>query len=300
MCKVAHVIHYIVLSQNFHFCCFRAMAYIWPWNSVQSCLFSQRSEVEQLLLVSDMLATWMYIVMYWAMSAGNRGKLSRLLRQFTPYVWTEFDWRPTSSLTRWFSMLMIIAMVSCSLSMWFCLHHCEIEWECCVLLLLYLSQNCWFTNMMSEIANYHVEYVWISFVWSKELYKVMERYFCSESSDSELHITGEILWSWVSMHVFLIGIQCALCLLVAVLSGWVEHFYTEVCTVDPSATLPLPWSSCVLAILGCSHHAWNIPVPWRPVSICQQDGFESLCFKNKFLGLPMVLFFLMIFRSYKM
>jgi len=45
----------------------------------------------------------------------DRGKLSRLLRQFTPYVWTEFDWRPTSSLNRWFSMLIIIAMVSCTL-----------------------------------------------------------------------------------------------------------------------------------------------------------------------------------------
>jgi len=42
----------------------------------------------------------------------DRGKLVRLMRQFTPYVWTEFDWRPTSSLTRWFSMLFIIFMVS--------------------------------------------------------------------------------------------------------------------------------------------------------------------------------------------
>jgi len=25
MCKLAHVIRYTVLSQNFHFCCFRAM-----------------------------------------------------------------------------------------------------------------------------------------------------------------------------------------------------------------------------------------------------------------------------------
>jgi phosphatidylserine synthase 2 len=39
-----------------------------------------------------------------------RGKINRVLRQFTPYVWTEFDWRPTSSIKRWFSMLLIIAM----------------------------------------------------------------------------------------------------------------------------------------------------------------------------------------------
>jgi len=31
MCNLAHVIRYSVLSQNFHFCCFRAMA-IRLWN----------------------------------------------------------------------------------------------------------------------------------------------------------------------------------------------------------------------------------------------------------------------------
>ena len=40
MCKLAHVIRYTVLSQNFHFCCFRAMAYIRLWNWVQFCLFN--------------------------------------------------------------------------------------------------------------------------------------------------------------------------------------------------------------------------------------------------------------------
>lgn len=38
-----------------------------------------------------------------------RGKLTRILKQFTPYVWTEFDWRPASSLKRWLSMLCIVA-----------------------------------------------------------------------------------------------------------------------------------------------------------------------------------------------
>jgi len=40
MCKLAHVIRYTVLSQYFHFCCFRAMAYIRLWNWVQFCLFN--------------------------------------------------------------------------------------------------------------------------------------------------------------------------------------------------------------------------------------------------------------------
>jgi len=40
MCKLAHVIRYTVLSHNFHFCCFRAIAYIRMWNWVQFCLFN--------------------------------------------------------------------------------------------------------------------------------------------------------------------------------------------------------------------------------------------------------------------
>lgn len=75
-------------------------------------------------LLSCIVIAWqtnvnMFSCWYWVMSAGYRGKLSRLLRQFTPYVWTEFNWRPTESLTRWFSMLFIIGIVSHSL--WCCL-----------------------------------------------------------------------------------------------------------------------------------------------------------------------------------
>jgi len=35
MCKLAHMIRYSVLTQNFHFCCFRAMACIRLWNWLQ-------------------------------------------------------------------------------------------------------------------------------------------------------------------------------------------------------------------------------------------------------------------------
>nr|XP_027237715.1 phosphatidylserine synthase 2-like [Penaeus vannamei] len=39
-----------------------------------------------------------------------RGKLRRIIAQFGPYVWVDFDWKPLSSLGRWFSMLGIIAV----------------------------------------------------------------------------------------------------------------------------------------------------------------------------------------------
>ncbi|PVD33310.1 hypothetical protein C0Q70_04563 [Pomacea canaliculata] len=38
------------------------------------------------------------------------GKLKRLAAQFTPYSWTDFDWKPTSSLKRWMAMLAVIAI----------------------------------------------------------------------------------------------------------------------------------------------------------------------------------------------
>ena len=35
----------------------------------------------------------------------------RVLGQFTPHDWLEFDWRPTSSLKRWLAMLLITCML---------------------------------------------------------------------------------------------------------------------------------------------------------------------------------------------
>ncbi|XP_076053247.1 phosphatidylserine synthase 2-like isoform X3 [Oratosquilla oratoria] len=39
-----------------------------------------------------------------------RGKLRRIIAQFGPYTWVDFDWQPLSSLRRWFYMLAIIAI----------------------------------------------------------------------------------------------------------------------------------------------------------------------------------------------
>ncbi|KAJ8299437.1 hypothetical protein KUTeg_023497 [Tegillarca granosa] len=39
-----------------------------------------------------------------------RGKMKRFALQFTPHSWTDFDWKPTSSLKRWFAMLGVIAV----------------------------------------------------------------------------------------------------------------------------------------------------------------------------------------------
>ena len=41
-----------------------------------------------------------------------REKLQRLAAQFTPYSWTDFQWKPTLSLKRWLAMLCVIVMVS--------------------------------------------------------------------------------------------------------------------------------------------------------------------------------------------
>ncbi|KAK7099328.1 hypothetical protein V1264_003479 [Littorina saxatilis] len=39
------------------------------------------------------------------------GRLKRLAAQFTPYSWTDFDWKPSTSLKRWMAMLALIAIV---------------------------------------------------------------------------------------------------------------------------------------------------------------------------------------------
>ena len=37
-----------------------------------------------------------------------KGKIQRIINQFSPYDWTEYDWRPTSSLKRWlFAIFMV-------------------------------------------------------------------------------------------------------------------------------------------------------------------------------------------------
>jgi phosphatidylserine synthase 2 len=38
------------------------------------------------------------------------GMLKRMAQQFTPYSWTDYDWKPTSSLKRWLSMLCVISI----------------------------------------------------------------------------------------------------------------------------------------------------------------------------------------------
>lgn len=41
-----------------------------------------------------------------------RGKLKRMIAQFGPYDWIQFEWRPLSSLGRWCATLGIVFIVS--------------------------------------------------------------------------------------------------------------------------------------------------------------------------------------------
>lgn len=41
--------------------------------------------------------------------------MKRVALQFTPYSWTDFNWKPTSSLLRWFATLGIFVIVSVTL-----------------------------------------------------------------------------------------------------------------------------------------------------------------------------------------
>ncbi|KAF7233697.1 hypothetical protein EG68_10052 [Paragonimus skrjabini miyazakii] len=46
----------------------------------------------------------------WKIS-GYKGKLHRVLLQFTPHRWTDFDWRPTGSLKRWLGTLGLCVII---------------------------------------------------------------------------------------------------------------------------------------------------------------------------------------------
>lgn len=40
-----------------------------------------------------------------------RGKMKRIVFQFTPYSWVKFEWKPASSLRRWLAVCGIIFVV---------------------------------------------------------------------------------------------------------------------------------------------------------------------------------------------
>lgn len=42
--------------------------------------------------------------------SGYRGKMKRIALQFTPYSWTDFNWKPLSSFKRWVAVLCIIGI----------------------------------------------------------------------------------------------------------------------------------------------------------------------------------------------
>ena len=42
---------------------------------------------------------------------GNRGKIQRILSQFTPHSWTKFDWGYTEDVKRWFMVILVCACI---------------------------------------------------------------------------------------------------------------------------------------------------------------------------------------------
>ena len=44
-----------------------------------------------------------------------RGKLKRIVAQFGPHSWVQFDWRPFSSFDRWIATILIVITVSFSI-----------------------------------------------------------------------------------------------------------------------------------------------------------------------------------------
>lgn len=47
----------------------------------------------------------------WLFCFFSRGKMKRIVFQFTPYSWVKFEWKPASSLRRWLAVCGIIFVV---------------------------------------------------------------------------------------------------------------------------------------------------------------------------------------------
>lgn len=39
-----------------------------------------------------------------------KGKIKRIVTQFSPYNWVSYEWRPTASLKRWLFMIVLISL----------------------------------------------------------------------------------------------------------------------------------------------------------------------------------------------
>lgn len=72
------------------------------------CIRESVSEMEMMVDVSNL--PFLKILTVCCLSF--RGKMKRIVFQFTPYSWVKFEWKPASSLRRWLAVCGIIFVVS--------------------------------------------------------------------------------------------------------------------------------------------------------------------------------------------
>ena len=118
--------------------------------------------------------------------------MKRIALQFTPYSWTDFNWKPFSSLRRWLAVLAYIFMVTHSLPLGIFLSSAD------------FFQSQLFGKNLSRIPS-ECQIVWIQsrpdflsgLIWVKTVCKSYQQ---TTLGDKELHITHSSLRSLIKIE----------------------------------------------------------------------------------------------------
>lgn len=186
--------------------------------------------------------------------------MKRIALQFTPYSWTDFDWRPLSSLRRWLCMLGVIAIVSTGSVVYtyskiyihlYHTHSYDKYWYWIIHWITYrYIFNEYFTNLIviALFKKWYFVHLLISYGNFGNRIKFIQMMSCVYLWYDKCHIT-------FCFHSLFSVFNC-----------WVEYILPEVCVVASPRALPQSNASGFLPFYGGSSHERNIPISGWSVS----------------------------------
>ena len=109
------LVHWSFIIGVWYFWGIAACKHLFWVNSVDICSTSLLCKNTKTLIIHTVaspqrLRFMVHVFCLW--SHEGFSAFNRLAAQFTPYSWTDFEWKPTLSLKRWLAMLGVITMVN--------------------------------------------------------------------------------------------------------------------------------------------------------------------------------------------
>lgn len=189
--------------------------------------------------------------------------MKRIALQFTPYSWTDFDWRPLSSLRRWLCMLGVIAIVSTgsvvyTYTIWYL-------YICTILIAMINTGTGSFTELHTGIYLMNILPIWslLHYLRNDILCIFWFRMAISQTQLIRfMHMMSHVYIFWYDKH----HITFCFHSLFSVFNCWVEYILPEVCVVASPRALPQSNASGFLPFYGGSSHERNIPISGWSVS----------------------------------